>query len=193
MIHSRYLSSQSLDFKRDDFRTDSIPSSSLDLEGHISTVNDASIKQADWDVSKLRDKRCRDIEVQAGSISNEKLSELIAKYEVTYLGFYGSHGYLASSSLMLLLKAPSKPVQLLLESGAIKTWESIRNLLKHETGATVEGLRAAVIGFELDQSAFDEMVQNLRAYARSVCQKCGGIESKRGYEISTSLYTNYYA
>ncbi|KAL8133260.1 hypothetical protein AgCh_008641 [Apium graveolens] len=134
MIHSRYLSSQSLNFKRDDFRTDSIPSSSLDLEGHISTVNDASIKQADWDVSKLRDKRCRDIEVQAGSISNEKLSELIAKYEVTYLGFYGSHGYLASSSLMLLLK----------------------------------GLRAAVIGFELDKSAFDEMVQNLRAYARSV-------------------------
>lgn len=73
----------------------------------MSSNVDAIIKQADWDVSKLRDKRCRDIEVQAGSISNEKLSELIAKYEVTYLGFYGSHGYLASSSLMLLLKGIS--------------------------------------------------------------------------------------
>lgn len=67
--------------------------------------------------------------------------------------------------------ALSEPVQLLLESGAINTWASIRNLLKHETGATVEGLRAAVTGFELDQSAFDKMVQNLRAYGRSVVEK----------------------
>ncbi|KAL8107577.1 hypothetical protein AgCh_024115 [Apium graveolens] len=118
-----------------------------------SGCTDAIIKQADWDVSKLRDKLCRDIEAQAAFICNEKLSELIAKYE---------------KKLELAL---SEPVQLLLESGAINTWASIRNLLKHETGATVEGLRAALTGFELDQSAFDKMVQNLCAYARSVVEK----------------------
>lgn len=52
----------------------------------MSSNVDAIIKQADWDVSKLRDKLCRDIEEQAAFICNEKLSELIAKYEVTYLG-----------------------------------------------------------------------------------------------------------
>lgn len=114
---------------------------------------DATVKQADWDVSKLRDKLCRDIEAQAAFICNEKLLELIARYE---------------KKLDIVL---SEPVQLLLESGAINTWASIRNLLKHETDATVEGLRAAVTGFELDQSAFDKMVQNLRAYARSLVEK----------------------
>lgn len=67
--------------------------------------------------------------------------------------------------------ALSEPVQLLLESGAINTWPSIRNLLKHETDAIVEGLCAAVTGFELDQSAFDKMVLNVRSYARSLVEK----------------------
>ena len=60
---------------------------------------------------------------------------------------------------------------MLLESGAINTWASIRNLIKHETDATVEGLCAAVTGFELDQSAFDKLVQNMRSYARGLVEK----------------------
>nr|XP_017246024.1 PREDICTED: protein ROOT HAIR DEFECTIVE 3 homolog 2 isoform X2 [Daucus carota subsp. sativus] len=114
---------------------------------------DATIKQADWDVSKTREKLCRDIEAQAAFIRNEKLSELIARYEKK------------------LNTALSEPVQLLLESGAINTWASIRNLIKHETDATVEGLCAAVTGFELDQSAFDKLVQNMRSYARGLVEK----------------------
>ena len=54
---------------------------STDIDG--SALPDASLKQADWDTSKIREKLHRDIEAHASSVCSAKLSEMTAKYEVT--------------------------------------------------------------------------------------------------------------
>ena len=40
------------------------------------------IKHADWDASKIREKLQRDMQAHASSVRAEKLSQLIAKFEV---------------------------------------------------------------------------------------------------------------
>ncbi|CAN1810157.1 Protein ROOT HAIR DEFECTIVE 3 homolog 2 [Linum perenne] len=114
---------------------------------------DASIKQADWDASKVREKLRRDIETHASSVCSAKLSELMAKYENK------------------LNQALSHPVESLFESGEKDTWASIRRLLKRETDAAVAEYSTAVAGFELDEATIDTQVQNLREYARNVVEK----------------------
>lgn len=47
-----------------------------------SPSSDAAIEQANWDASKVRYKLCRDIEAHASLVRNEKLSELLAEFEV---------------------------------------------------------------------------------------------------------------
>lgn len=59
----------------------------------------------------------------------------------------------------------------LLEAGGKDTWASVRRLLKRETEAAISRFSSAVASFELDQSTFDKMVQNLRDYARSIVEK----------------------
>lgn len=48
---------------------------------------DASIQQAKWDPSKVRDKLRRDIDAHVSSVRAEKLSELSAQYEVCSYSF----------------------------------------------------------------------------------------------------------
>ncbi|KAG5516036.1 hypothetical protein RHGRI_036923 [Rhododendron griersonianum] len=114
---------------------------------------DASIQQANWDASRLREKLLRDIEAYASSVRSAKLSETIANQEKK------------------LDQALAAPVESLLEAGGKGTWASIRRLLKRETEAAISGFSSAVSGFELHQSTFDKMVQNLRDYARSIVEK----------------------
>ncbi|KAM7500350.1 hypothetical protein LguiA_024764 [Lonicera macranthoides] len=114
---------------------------------------DTAVKQADWDVSKVREKLRRDIEAQASAVCNAKLSEQIAKYEKQ------------------LTIALTEPVESLFEAGGKETWASIRKLLKRETDAAVSGFSSAIAGFELDQSTFDKLVQDLRDCARSLVKK----------------------
>ncbi|KAE9461486.1 hypothetical protein C3L33_06600, partial [Rhododendron williamsianum] len=100
---------------------------------------DASIQQANWDASRLREKLLRDIEAYASSVRSAKLSETIANQEKK------------------LDQALAAPVESLLEAGGKGTWASIRRLLKRETEAAISGFSSAVTSFELDQSTFDKM------------------------------------
>ncbi|KAL8110512.1 hypothetical protein AgCh_026290 [Apium graveolens] len=120
--------------------------------------SDASVKQADWDVSKLRDKLCRDMRRKQVIVSCQSLSNSFTLHKKLEL-------------------ALSKPVQLLLESGAIKTWESIRNLLKHETSAIVEGLRAAVIGQLMQMIPRNDVFMVIRLIADEVDEMTVGVAS----------------
>jgi hypothetical protein len=53
-----------------------------DAEIYFSLILDATIKQANWDPSKVRDKLKRDIEAEILSVRATKLSELNERYEV---------------------------------------------------------------------------------------------------------------
>ncbi|KAJ4901604.1 Protein ROOT HAIR DEFECTIVE 3-like protein 2 [Raphanus sativus] len=114
---------------------------------------DAAVKQATWNASKVREKLCRDIDSHAASARTAKLSELTANYEKR------------------LTQALSAPVESLLEAGGKETWPSIRTLLKRETEAAVTDFLDVVTGFELDHATTDAMVQNLKDYSRSLVEK----------------------
>ncbi|OVA12385.1 RHD3/Sey1 [Macleaya cordata] len=114
---------------------------------------DASIKQANWDTSKVREKLRRDIEEHTTSVRSAKLSEMIANYEKQ------------------LIKALAEPVEYLFEAAGGDTWALIRKLIQRETETALSGFSTALTGFELDQGTFDKMVQNLRDFARSVVEK----------------------
>ncbi|GMP71472.1 hypothetical protein CsSME_00029854 [Camellia sinensis var. sinensis] len=116
-------------------------------------MSDATIKQANWDASKVREKLRRDIEAHASSVRSAKLSEIVASFEKK------------------LGQALAAPVESLLEASEKDTWSSIRRLLKRETDVGISEFSSALTGFELDQATFDKMVQNLRDYARSVVEK----------------------
>ncbi|GLU14081.1 hypothetical protein SLE2022_306720 [Rubroshorea leprosula] len=114
---------------------------------------DAVIEQAHWDASKVQEKLHRDIDGHASSVCSAKLSELVANYEKQ------------------LSKALTEPVESLLEGGGKDPWASIRRLLKHETETAVSKFLTAISGFELDQATIDNMVQDLRDYARNMVEK----------------------
>ncbi|XP_060175649.1 protein ROOT HAIR DEFECTIVE 3 homolog 2-like isoform X1 [Lycium barbarum] len=115
--------------------------------------SDAAIRHANWDASKVRDKIHRDIEAHVSFVRNDKLSELKATYEKQ------------------ITAALAEPVESLFEVGGSETWASIRKLLKRETDVAISCFSPALSGFELDQGAFDRMLQNLKDYARSVVEK----------------------
>ncbi|XP_004231577.2 protein ROOT HAIR DEFECTIVE 3 homolog 2-like isoform X1 [Solanum lycopersicum] len=115
--------------------------------------SDAAIRHANWDASKFRDKLIRDIEAHVSSVRNDKLSELKAIYEKQ------------------ITIALAEPVQSLFDVGGSETWASIRKLLKRETDVAISCFCPALSGFELDQDAFDRMMQSLKDYARSVVEK----------------------
>lgn len=114
---------------------------------------DASIRQANWDASKVREKLHRDIEAHAASVRSTMLTEMIAKYEKQ------------------LTDMLSGPVEALFEAGENDAWTSIRKLLKRETEVAVSEFSTAVASFELDKPTIDKMVQNLREYGRNVVEK----------------------
>lgn len=114
---------------------------------------DASIRQANWDASKVREKLHRDIEAHAASVRSTMLTEMIAKYEKQ------------------LTDMLSGPVEALFEASENDAWTSIRKLLKRETEVAVSEFSTAVASFELDKPTIDTMVQNLREYGRNVVEK----------------------
>lgn len=114
---------------------------------------DASIRQANWDASKVREKLHRDIEAHAASVRSTMLTEMIAKYEKQ------------------LTDMLSGPVEALFDAGENDAWTSIRKLLKRETEVAVSEFSTAVASFELDKPTIDTMVQNLREYGRNVVEK----------------------
>lgn len=113
---------------------------------------DASVRQANWGSSKVRDKLRRDIDSHALSVRNAKLSEITTNFEKQ------------------LAKALVAPVESLFEEGGKDTWLSIRKLLKSETEAAVSEFSAHVAGFELEEETVEKMQQSLRDYARKLVE-----------------------
>ncbi|XP_024972185.1 protein ROOT HAIR DEFECTIVE 3-like isoform X2 [Cynara cardunculus var. scolymus] len=125
---------------------------------------DATIKQADWDLTKIRDKFSRDIDSHIAEVQTAKLSELNALYESK------------------LKEALYGPVAALLEGGGDDTWSAIRKLLHHEIKIAVSEFSVALSGFEMDEQAKEEMVSKLENYAREI------IEGKTKEEAGKVLY-----
>ncbi|PIA46776.1 hypothetical protein AQUCO_01500372v1 [Aquilegia coerulea] len=113
---------------------------------------DATIEQANWDPSKVRDKVRRDIDAHIAAVRASKLSELNSLYEGK------------------LNKALSEPVEALLDAASDNTWPAIRNLLQRETESAVSGLSKDISGFDIDQKTTNEMLASLENYARSVVE-----------------------
>lgn len=53
----------------------------------FSRITDATIEQASWNPSKVRDKLRRDIDAHVASVRAAKLSELTTLYEVSFILF----------------------------------------------------------------------------------------------------------
>ncbi|XP_021887568.1 protein ROOT HAIR DEFECTIVE 3 homolog 2-like [Carica papaya] len=114
---------------------------------------DATIQQAKWDASKVREKLSRDIDSHALLVRSSRLSAITVNYEKQ------------------LSEALTAPVECLFEAAGKDTWALIRELLKHETEAAVSEFSNLIVGFELDPATVDKMVQNLRDYARNLVEK----------------------
>ncbi|ONK65010.1 uncharacterized protein A4U43_C07F32540 [Asparagus officinalis] len=70
-----------------------------------------------------------------------------------------------------LTEALSEPVESLFEASGIDVWTSIRRLYQQEMQKALSGLANSLSGFELDQVFFNEMLGNLKDYARNVVEK----------------------
>ncbi|ONK76557.1 uncharacterized protein A4U43_C03F29510 [Asparagus officinalis] len=122
---------------------------------------DATIQQANWDSSKVRDKLRRDIDAHISSVRAAKLSELTTYYEAQ------------------LNKALVEPVEALLDAASDDTWPAIRRLLQRETKSAVSGLSSALTAFDIDQVTMEKMLAKLEDYARSVVESKAKEESGR--------------
>ncbi|XP_045804709.1 protein ROOT HAIR DEFECTIVE 3 homolog 2 isoform X2 [Trifolium pratense] len=114
--------------------------------------DDASVRQAKWGASKVRDKLRRDIDSHALAVRNAKLLEITTNFEKQ------------------LAKALAEPVESLFEAGGKDTWLSVRKLLKRETEAAVSEFLDRVAGFELEEETIESMQQSLRDYARKLVE-----------------------
>ncbi|KAJ9559643.1 hypothetical protein OSB04_004803 [Centaurea solstitialis] len=125
---------------------------------------DATIRQADWDLAKIRDKFSRDIDSHVAEVRTAKLSELNALYESK------------------LKEALYGPVEALLEGGGDDTWPAIRKLFHHETKVALSEFSVALSDFEMDEQAKDELLSKLENYAREI------VEGKTKEEAGKALY-----
>ncbi|XP_051128957.1 protein ROOT HAIR DEFECTIVE 3 homolog 2-like isoform X2 [Andrographis paniculata] len=114
---------------------------------------DAAIQQANWDVSKVREKLSRNLKAHTSHVRSERLSQLLAEYE------------------RQVSAALNEPLESLSEAPGTDTWASIRSLLKRESDAAASAFFSALTGFELDQATIDDLVQNLKEYARKLVEK----------------------
>lgn len=115
--------------------------------------SDAKVEQANWDLSKSREKLKREIDAYAASVCATLLSEIKNKSETQ------------------LTEALGETVASLLESALPDTWPSIRKLLKNETEKAILNFKSAISGFEIDDDTTYEMVESLKDYGRSVVEK----------------------
>ncbi|RZR73538.1 hypothetical protein BHM03_00025382 [Ensete ventricosum] len=122
---------------------------------------DATIEQASWNPSKVRDKLRRDIDTHVASVRAAKLSELTTLYEGR------------------LTKALSEPVEALLDAASDDTWPAIRELLRRETKYAISGFSSALSAFNLDEADVDKMLIKLEEYARSVVESKAREEAGR--------------
>ncbi|XP_047310935.1 protein ROOT HAIR DEFECTIVE 3-like [Impatiens glandulifera] len=122
---------------------------------------DATIKQADWDSSRMRDKLQRDIDSHIASVRASKLSELTNLYESK------------------LNESLSAPVEALLDGANDDTWSTIRKLLHRETELAVSSFALTISGFDMDEETRSKMLLSLKDYAKGVVEAKAKEESGR--------------
>ncbi|XP_076946141.1 protein ROOT HAIR DEFECTIVE 3-like [Bidens hawaiensis] len=125
---------------------------------------DAIIKQANWDSTKVKDKFSRDLESHIAEVRTAKLSELTSLYESK------------------LKEAIYGPMEALLEGANDDTWPAIRKLFNRETETAVSEFSFALNGFEMDDDEKEDMILKLKNFAR------GLVEGKTREEAAKVLY-----
>lgn len=122
---------------------------------------DATIQQANWDSSKVREKLRRDIDAHVAAVRAAKLAELTSLYEKK------------------LNEAISGPVEALLDGASDDTWPAIRKLLDRETESAVNGFSVALSSFDMDEQTRSKMIATLEEYARGVVESKAKDEAAR--------------
>ncbi|WOK91346.1 protein ROOT HAIR DEFECTIVE 3 [Canna indica] len=125
------------------------------------SCEDAAIKQANWDPSKVRDEVWRDIDAHIASVRTAKLSELTSQYEGR------------------LSKALAEPIEVLLDAASDDTWPAIRKLLQRETKSATAEFASALSTFDLGQATVDKMIMKLEEYGRNVVESKAREEAGR--------------
>ncbi|VFQ65462.1 unnamed protein product [Cuscuta campestris] len=113
---------------------------------------DASIDQANWDSSKVKDKFRRDVDAHIVAVRAAKLAELTTFYEKK------------------LNEALSGPVESLLDGANEDTWPAIRKLLRREIETAIHGISAALSGFKMDEETLGDILSRLKDFAREVVE-----------------------
>ncbi|XAR67631.1 hypothetical protein NMG60_11002472 [Bertholletia excelsa] len=122
---------------------------------------DASVQQADWDSSKMREKLQRDMDAHVTAVCDTKLSELSSLYEKKLNG------------------ALLGPVDALFDGANDDTWPAIKRLLRRETKLAVAGLSLDLASFDIDERNKAKMLESLEDYARGVVESKAKEEAGR--------------
>ncbi|XP_078432047.1 protein ROOT HAIR DEFECTIVE 3-like [Wolffia australiana] len=122
---------------------------------------EAAIEQANWESSKTREKLKRDIDGHVTAVRVSKLSELTASYEAK------------------LNEALAEPVESLLDAAGDDTWPAIRRLLQRETSNAIKEFSSALVGFNLESEAQEQLCLGLEQYARNIVESKAKEEAAR--------------
>ncbi|XP_042468131.1 protein ROOT HAIR DEFECTIVE 3-like isoform X2 [Zingiber officinale] len=122
---------------------------------------DATIEQARWDPSKVRDKLLRDIDAHLALVRAAKLSQITALYEEK------------------LSKTLLEPVEALLDAASEESWPTIRKLLQKETSSALSSFSSELSAFDLDDAIVSKMCIKLEDYAKSVVESKAREEAGR--------------
>ncbi|KAH9713403.1 protein ROOT HAIR DEFECTIVE 3 [Citrus sinensis] len=136
---------------------------------------DAVIEQANWDMSKARDKFQRDIDAHIASVRAAKLGELTAIFEAK------------------LNESLSGPVEALLDGANNETWPAIRKLLRRETESAISGFSDALYGFDMDEETKEKMLASLENYAKGVVEAKAREESGRVLMRMKDRFTSLFS
>ncbi|KAH9664987.1 protein ROOT HAIR DEFECTIVE 3 [Citrus sinensis] len=136
---------------------------------------DAVIEQANWDMSKARDKFQRDVDAHIASVRAAKLGELTAIFEAK------------------LNESLSGPVEALLDGANNETWPAIRKLLRCETESAISGFSDALYGFDMDEETKEKMLASLENYAKGVVEAKAREESGRVLMRMKDRFTSLFS
>ena len=70
------------------------------------------------------------------------------------------------------------------------TWDSVRNLVKHETEIVDAEFSSDVARFDIDKEELEKNLQNLRGYARNLVEKEASLVAKDVSMIMQDRYNN---
>ncbi|EFJ31796.1 hypothetical protein SELMODRAFT_439743 [Selaginella moellendorffii] len=114
---------------------------------------DANVKLAGWDSSKVKEKLRRDVDAHASNLKAKRLAEIVGKSERQLEDVLGNS------------------VSTLLDAASSDTWPSLRTLVAHETNLAKDALLQAVSGFELDAAELRRIEEDFVAFGRNVVEK----------------------